>query len=118
MPSENKPTDRGNYLKRRTFEKGLAEVDAAHRATLRLYCDALELWPHCRMRKCLRHRQCLGDAPNMCVTGALPDLHPQARIEARRRVIKGGPRRVAPATHIEWSVRREELNALLRWQFA
>jgi hypothetical protein len=117
MPSEHKPSDRGNYLKRRTFEKSLAEVNAAHRATFRLYCDSLELWRRCRMRKCLRHRQCLGDEPNMCFTRALPSVHPQARIEARRQVIKGGPRRIAPATHIEWFVRREELKALMRWKF-
>jgi hypothetical protein len=117
MPPDRRPTDRGNYLKRRTFEKGLAEVDAAHKATFRLYCDALALWRRCRMRKCLRHRQCLGGEPNMCLTRALPCVPPQARIEARRQVIKGGPRRIAPATHIERFVRREELRALMRWQF-
>jgi hypothetical protein len=117
MPSDRNPTDRGNYLKRRTFETGLAEVDAAHRATFRLYCNVLALWRRCRMRKCLRHRQCLGGEPNMCFTRALPSVHPQARIEARRQVIKGGPRRLPPATHIERLVRREELKALMRWKF-
>jgi hypothetical protein len=117
MPSEYKPTDRGNYLKRRTFEKGRTEVDAAHRATFRLYCDSLALWRRCRMRKCLRHRRCLGDEPNMCFTYALPCIDPQTRIEARRQVIKGGPRRLPPATHMEWLLRGEGLKVLMRWKF-
>jgi hypothetical protein len=117
MPSAYKPTERGKYLKRRTVEQGLAEVNAAHRATFRLYCDALDLWRRCRSRACLRHRQCLGDEPNMCFARAMPFVHPQARIEARRQAIKGGSRRLAPATHIEWFVRREELKELMRWDF-
>jgi hypothetical protein len=117
MPSAYKPTDRGNYQKRRTFEQGLAQLDAAHRTTFRLYCDSLDLWRRCRSRTCARHRCCLGDDPNMCFTRALPDLHPQRRIEARRQVIAGGPRHIAPATHIEWFVRRQELKELMRWRF-
>jgi hypothetical protein len=118
MPSDRRPsTDRGNYHKRRTFEQGLAEVNAAHRMTFRLYCDSLDLWRRCGLGKCRRHRCCLGGEPNMCFTRALPFVHPQRRIEARRQVIKGGPRRIAPATHIEWFVRREELKALMRWDF-
>jgi hypothetical protein len=48
---------------------------------------------------------------------ALPDLRPQHRIEARRQVVAGGPHRIAPATHIEWFVRRQELKELMRWRF-
>jgi hypothetical protein len=117
MPSEYKPTDRGNYLKRRTFEQGLAEVNAAHMMTFRLYCDSLDLWRRCRSRTCARHRCCLGGEPKACFTYALPYVHPQRRIEARRQVIKGGPRRIAPATHIEWFVRRQDLKELMRWEF-
>jgi len=116
MPEAYQLTDRGNYLKRRTFAKGLAEVNAAHRATFRLYCDCLALWRRCRSRACRRHRQCRCATPNMCLTRALPFVHPQARIEARRQVIKGGPRRVAPATHIEWFVRRSDLTEPMRWE--
>jgi hypothetical protein len=117
MPSDKTPPDRGNYLKRRTFEKGFTEVNAAHLSTFRLYCDSLDLWRRCRQRTCRRHRRCLGRAPGYCFSRALPFVHPQRRIEARRAVIKGGPRRLAPATHIEWFVRRLDLIALMKWTF-
>jgi len=43
MPNarNNKPPKQPNYLKRRTFEEGNAQVDAAHVATWRLYCEVL-----------------------------------------------------------------------------
>lgn len=112
----NKPsTDRGNYLKRRSFDKGFAEVNAAHQSTFRLYCDCLALWRRCTKRSCRRHRCCLGDKPGDCFSRALPFVHPARRIVARKTVIAGGPRRVAPATHIEWFVRRLDLVALMKW---
>jgi hypothetical protein len=40
---------------------------------------------------------------------------PSRRLEAKKQVIAGGPRRVAPAAHIEWYVRRSELKKLLSW---
>jgi hypothetical protein len=30
----------------------------------------------------------------------------------------GGPRRVPPATHLEWNVRREPLPSLMTWRLA
>jgi len=39
------------------------------------------------------------------------------RLEAQKEVIAGGPRRLAPATHIEWFVRRTELATLVSWGF-
>ena len=40
MPSSRKQTpDDKKYLKRRTFEQGKKEVDAAHTATQQLYCE-------------------------------------------------------------------------------
>ncbi len=116
MPSDKNPPDRGNYHKRRTFEQGFAEVNAAHLATFRLYCDCLDLWRRCKSRACRRHRRCLGGEPKHCFTCALPYVHPQRRIEARRQVIAGGPRRTAPATHIEWFVRRCDLITLMKWE--
>jgi len=42
---------------------------------------------------------------------------PQARLlEAAKEVMAGGPRRVPPATHLEWTVRREPLPSLTRWR--
>jgi hypothetical protein len=42
MPSwRKKPPNKQDFLKRRTFEEGCAQGDAAHIATQRLYCDVL-----------------------------------------------------------------------------
>jgi len=32
--------------------------------------------------------------------------------------VNGGPRRIAPATHMEWYVRREELKKVVSWGLA
>jgi hypothetical protein len=40
-PRNDKPPKQPNFLKRRTFEEGKAQVDAAHVATWRLYCETL-----------------------------------------------------------------------------
>jgi hypothetical protein len=42
---------------------------------------------------------------------------PSQRLKAQKEVIAGGPRRIAPATHIEWFVRRNELKTLVSWGF-
>src|ERR1700681_4226247 len=105
MPSlRKKPPDQPDFLKRRTFEQGRAELDAAHIATDRLYCDALALWRRCALKTCRRHRRCLGE-PVGCFVRALPYVPPSRRLKAQKEVIRGGPRRIAPATHIEWFVR-------------
>ena len=45
MPSwRKKPPNKQDFLKRRTFEEGCAQGDAAHIATQRLYCGALRFW--------------------------------------------------------------------------
>jgi hypothetical protein len=117
MPSwRNKPNARkGDYGKRRTFEQGKAEIDAAHVATCRLYCDALRLWRRCGLRPCQRHRRCTGDAID-CLGENHYLIPPSRRRRAQKIVIAGGPRRLAPATHIEWVVRRNSFAELLRWQ--
>jgi len=117
MPtSRNKPPDEQKFLKRRSFEQGKAEVDAAHIATHRLYCDALCLWRRCPRRTCRRHRGCLGE-PTRCLTRGLMFVPPSRRLLAQQEVIAGGPRRIAPATHMEWFVRRSELAKLVKWGF-
>jgi hypothetical protein len=103
------------YLKRRTAEQGLAQVDAAHVATWRLYCDALRLWRHCSMRSCLHHRRCLGTT-NACLQRGLLFVPLSQRRRAQQQVIAGGPRRVPPASHMEWQVRREALQTVLSWK--
>lgn len=118
MPSRRTKPDakKGQFDKRRTFQQGKAEVDAAHVATCRLYCDALRFWRSCAERSCQRHRRCTGDAFD-CL-GAGHYLVPQAqRTRAARVVLAGGPRRVPLATHVEWTVRRSSFAELLHWQF-
>ena len=104
-----------DFSKRRSVEAGLKLTDAAHVATWRLYCEVLALWRGCRNKKCRRHRRCLGEAA-ACLLRAQPTI-PQARLmEAEKEVMAGGPRRVPPATHLEWIVRREPLPNLTRWR--
>jgi hypothetical protein len=104
-----------NFTKRRSVDEGLKLVDAAHAATWRLYCDVLALWRGCRAKKCRRHRRCLGE-PAACLSRRLPLIPPTQREQAAKAVIAGGPRRVAPATHLEWIVRREPLPRLMGWR--
>jgi hypothetical protein len=109
MPtSHNKPSNKPNFLKRRSFEEGKALVDAAHIATHRLYCDTLAFWRCCSKRPCKRHRRCVGE-PTGCLMRGLPSVPQAERLKAQQEVIAGGPRRMPPATHIEWFVRRTEL---------
>ena len=119
MPSwRNKPkSDKGNFHKRRSFEQGKAEIDAAHVATCRLYCETLRFWRHCTTRRaCRRHRRCCGD-PTDCL-GRNHFYVPQSRrLRARQDVIAGGRRRIAPPTHVEWTVRRVPFFDLMKWAF-
>jgi hypothetical protein len=45
----------------------------------------------------------------------LPYVSARRRLEAQKQVIAGGPRRIAPATHIEWTVRRSALKQIVSW---
>jgi hypothetical protein len=116
MPKARQKTpNEKDFTKRRSVEAGLKLADAAHAATWRLYGEVLALWRACRNKKCRRHRRCLG-APAPCLMRALPTV-PQARaLQAAKEVMAGGPRRVPPATHLEWTVRREPLPSLMRWR--
>lgn len=113
-PSPQAPGEK-EFTKRRSIEAGLALADAAHAATWRLYCEALRLWRACRNKKCRRHRRCFGESAK-CLLRALPSV-PQARqLEAGKEVMAGGARRVPPATHLEWKIRREPLPMLTAWR--
>ena len=102
MPAwRDKPANDRNFTKRRSALENRALIDAAYRATHRLYCDALRLWLACPSRPCLRHRRCVGEA-TACLNRALPAIAPAQLAAARQQVIAGGPHRVPPATHIEW----------------
>jgi hypothetical protein len=116
MPSRRSkpPSSRQNFLKRRTLAEGRMQIDAAHIATSRLYCDALRCWRRCTKRSCKRHRRCLGD-PADCLLGGLMFAPASRRLKAQKEVIAGGPRRLPPATHIEWVIRRSPLQTLMSW---
>ena len=115
-PAPRAPTAK-DFLKRRSEQEGLALADAAHLATYRLYCDALGYWRRCNKPRCKRQRCCLGDAAGCLLRGLMHT--PQAeRLVAEREVIAGGPRRIPPATHMEWLVRRSTLQKLVSWRLA
>jgi hypothetical protein len=117
MPSRrNKSSNKQNFLKRRTFEGGRAQVDAAHIATQRLYCEALKFWRRCALRSCKHHRRCCGEA-TACLLRGLIHVPQSRRLKARKQVIAGGPRRVAAVTHIEWIIRRAEFRTVASWGF-
>jgi hypothetical protein len=116
MPkSPKKHPQEKDFLKRRSKEDGIKLADAAHVATWRLYCEALHFWRACKGRKCRRHRCCLGQ-PASCLMRGLPGVSQAQRLAAATDVIAGGPRRIAPATHLEWLVRHEPLPALTSWR--
>jgi hypothetical protein len=102
------------FLKRRCVEDGLALVVAAHAATRRLYCDVLRFWTSCRSRGCGRHRRCLGD-PQKCLHRGMMHVPRAQRLRARATVIAGGPRRLPPASHMEWQVRQYDFTAVAVW---
>jgi hypothetical protein len=118
MPSyRKKPGDKGNFLKRRTFEEGRAALDAAHAVTQRLYCDALQFWRRCKQRNCRRHRRCAGE-PFHCLLYGIIHVPQSRRRKAQKQVIAGGRRRIRPASHVEWTIRRSELKTLIDWGLA
>ena len=65
---------------------------------------------------CKRHRRCLGE-PTKCLMRGLPFVPQAERLAAQKEVIAGGRRRVPPATHIEWQVRRTALATVVSWGF-
>jgi len=109
----DQPTER-DFLKRRTYEEGRALMDAAHLAVYRLYCDAFGFWRSCKKGPCRRHRRCCGNQA-ACLMAGLPFVPPAERVKAEKEVITGGARRVPPATHAEWVVRRSALRDLVSW---
>jgi hypothetical protein len=118
MPKpRSKDLNEKSFTKRRTVDAGLRLADAAHAATWRLYCDVLEFWRTCRTKRCRRYRRCDGE-PAGCLMRGLPTVPPDQQLAAAAEVIKGGPRRRAPATHMEWLVRRQPLPQLTAWPAA
>jgi hypothetical protein len=103
------------FLKRRSFAQGKQLADDAHAATWRLYCEVFAFWRSCRLKPCKRHRRCRGE-PASCLMRGLPAVTAAEREAAQKAVIAGGPRRIKPASHIEYVVRRQPLMLLTTWR--
>jgi len=112
---DDQPTEK-DFLKRRTYAQGRALMGAAHLVVQRLYCDAFGFWRRCKHKPCRRNRRCCGNQ-TACLMHGLPFVPPAERIKAEKEVIAGGPRRVPPASHAEWVVRRSALRELISWGF-
>jgi len=112
MPSwRKKPPNRQYLNKRYTPAQQQALYDAALAATRRLYCDVLGLWRSCKSKACRRHRRCCGE-PKACLRRVYSGLPKHQRDALRAQVIAGGPRRIPPATHTEWNVRRYPVSSV------
>ena len=112
MPSwRNKPANRQHFNKRYTRQQQQTMQTTARAAVQRLYCDVLELWKDCANKPCKRHRRCASE-PGACLKRGIASV-PRHRLDAlRAAVIAGGPRRIPPATHKEWGLRRTPLSSL------
>jgi hypothetical protein len=113
--SRNKQPTEKQFLKRRTVEQGIKLADDAHAATWRLYCEVFRFWRSCPVKRCKRERRCLGE-PARCLMRGLPSITPAEGLAAEKAVIAGGPRKIPPATHMEYVVRRQPLAALTTWR--
>ena len=106
MPAKRRKSGRrGLFNKRLTPDEQAAQRDAAFAAIRRLYGEALPIWRFCRHGSCRRHKACIGDV-RFCLNRGWPHMPPELQIEAHHAVMGGGPRRLSPATHTEWQLRR------------
>jgi hypothetical protein len=108
MPKQKKskkPARRGLYNKRLTPDEQVAQREAAFDAIRRLYAEALPLWRFCRHGTCRRHKTCAGDV-RPCLERGWPLMPRELQMRAYHEVMRGGPRRLPPATHTEWQLRR------------
>jgi hypothetical protein len=112
MPTwRKKPANRQYVNKRHTPQQQQEQRSAAKAATQRLYCDALELWRGCAGKTCRRHLRCMGD-PAKCLDRGLRNVPRWRQDRAAADVLAGGPRRIAPANHKEWAMRRTPLSTI------
>jgi hypothetical protein len=106
MPTwRNKPPNDHNFNKRSTAQQRAALADAAQFATARLYADVLEFWKICRRKKCRRHRRCAREVM-ACLRRNMPTVAEHNYEAVRSWVVLGGRKRIPPANHVEWAMRR------------
>ena len=114
MPTwRNKPANRQDLNKRYTPQQQQELRNAAKAATQRLYCDVLEIWRGCANKSCRRHLRCMGD-PAACLHRGLKNIPQWRQHRAYTEVLAGGPRRIPPANHKEWGMRRTPPSTILR----
>jgi hypothetical protein len=104
MPNRSKRKKRSRYIDAATEAGRQAQREAAFAAIRRLYCESLPLWRTCSRGYCRRHRCCGADGA-VCLPRAWPIMPPDVQEQAYELVRRGGPRRLRPATHMEWILR-------------
>src|SRR5271170_2973442 len=102
---KGKSSRRGLFWKRRTPDDERAEREVAFAAIKRLYAESLPLWRACGRGHCRRHKQCAGEGAS-CVPRTWRQMPPHVQQRAYEEVMRGGPRRLPPATHLEQALRR------------
>jgi len=95
-----------NLTKRHTLAEQDAFAESAFDAVARLYCDVFAFWRECKHKTCKRQRRCLGGNPIRCLQYGLYDVPFRRLKPAMAGVIAGGPRRLPPERHAEWTIRR------------
>jgi hypothetical protein len=113
MPTwRKKPANRQYLNKRYTPRQQQQLYNAAKAATQRLYCDVLEIWRGCANKSCRRHLRCMGK-PAACLNRGLKTIPRWRQHLAYTEVLAGGPRRIPPANHKEWGMRRTPPSTVL-----
>jgi hypothetical protein len=103
--SKKKPGRRGLFYKRMTPEEEVEQRERAFAAIRRLYAEVLPLWRSCLRGHCRRHKNCAGDI-RPCLERVWRLTPESVRQQAFKQVMRGGPRRVPPASRMEQDLRR------------
>jgi hypothetical protein len=113
MPTwRNKPPNREHLNKRYTPRQQQERRNAALAATRRLYCDVLQFWRGCEGKGCRRHLRCVGE-PAACLKRGWANVSRKRQRWAFAEVVAGGPRRIPPANHSEWGLRRTPASTIV-----
>ena len=102
---KGKSSRRGLFFKRSTPDDQAAQREVAFAAIKRLYAESLPLWRVCAGGACRRHKECQGDTVS-CLKRSWPLMPVDLQQRAFEDVMRGGPRRLPPATHRERRLRQ------------
>ena len=101
---KGKSSRRGLFFKRSTPDEQVAQREVAFAAIKLLYAELLPLWRVCGRGFCRRHKDAAARAVK-CMTRTWPLVPPEVQRRAYEEVMRGGPRRLPPATHLEQHLR-------------